>query len=89
LTVRLQEHPSRFSVLVPATDAGHVVIASVQALEKPEFDITFDVIVIMDSSQNGSADAAPQSQDAAATGEMAVSRRRHGGAPFVMLLMHP
>lgn len=47
----------RVSVIIPTYQRRDVVVASVQALANQEFDGVFEVVVIVDGSQDGSAQA--------------------------------
>src|SRR6266540_1949934 len=49
-------HP-RFSIVVPTYQRREVVVASVRALARQDFDGSFEVIVVVDGSDDGSAEA--------------------------------
>lgn len=49
--------PLRFSVVIPTYQRRNVVLASVHALARQEFNGSFEVIVVVDGSKDGSAEA--------------------------------
>ncbi|AFZ13626.1 polysaccharide deacetylase [Crinalium epipsammum PCC 9333] len=50
----------RFSLVIPTYQRRDVVVASVAALSRQEFDGKFEVIVVVDGSQDGTAEALQQ-----------------------------
>lgn len=50
----------RFSIVIPTYQRRDVVVASVTALSRQEFDESFEVVVVVDGSQDGTGEALRQ-----------------------------